>query len=819
MPASSTRESLWSGTVTDMRLAARNLLRAPGYAATVVIVLALGIGAATAAYTMIHRVLLDPLPYTAPNELVTVWTTLTGRSGRLPLSFLDYQDYRQQNDVFSDMGFLIGDGMTMRGAEGGTEVVVGMVSDGYFPVLGMRPAVGRLLEARDFAPGAPPVAVVGYRFWTSHFAGSHAVIGQTVSLSTGVVTVVGVLARGEGFPEWAPGMSSALYVPIPAMPYIAQKLRQRSLRSDARVVARLKSGVSIDQARPRLGVVATRLAATFPAADSGLAIDIQPLKREVVGDVSSEVTVLAAAVSLVFLLACLDAANLTLVRVMTRRHELAVRVALGADRRRIAHYLLTESALLAGIGALAGTGLAIVAIHVLTTVARNDIPRIDEIQVDGSMLLIAIIAAVTATMLCSVLPLAGVRRTALATMLNAGARQRNSDRFGLRWRWALVNGQLAIAMMLLVGAALLLKTFAHIRALNYGYDDSHLIVWTSAYPHKADNLAARLAFYRRELDAVSTVQGVQSAAIEYEGLDTPVWGDAAKSGGDSLVAALATASTGFFSMIRIPLLHGREFTDADMRAGSGVAIVSRVIADRLWPSGDAVGHRVRLTDVSTADPDYGKPIDATVIGVVGEVKRYSLTQDVPSPLVYLPYTRVVVTRASLVVRTAGAPSLALPAVRRSLLAVDPDAMVSEIAVFSPLVGTGEQRFAAGLLNASSCIALVLALLGLYGIVSFVVTSRTGEIGIRLALGAQTTDVVRLFVAEAIVIAASGLVCGAVGGVVLGRLMRAMLYGVGPTDVLTFLAVAGLLAAITLVASYVPARRGSRVDPAIALRAE
>ena len=344
-------------------------------------------------------------------------------------------------------------------------------------------------------------------------------------------------------------------------------------------------------------------------------------------------------------------------------------------------------------------------------------------------------------------------------------------------------------------------------------------MWTSAYPHKADNLAARLAFYRRELDAVSTVQGVQSAAIEYEGLDTPVWGDAAKSGGDSLVAALATASTGFFSMIRIPLLHGREFTDADMRAGSGVAIVSRVIADRLWPSGDAVGHRVRLTDVSTADPDYGKPIDATVIGVVGEVKRYSLTQDVPSPLVYLPYTRVVVTRASLVVRTAGAPSLALPAVRRSLLAVDPDAMVGEIAVFSPLVGTGEQRFAAGLLNASSCIALVLALLGLYGIVSFVVTSRTGKIGIRLALGAQTTDVVRLFVAEAIVIAASGLVVGAVGGVVLGSLMHTMLYGVGPTDVLTFVAVAGLLAAITLVASYVPARRGSRVDPAIALRAE
>ncbi len=802
-----------------MRLAARNLLRAPAYAATVVLVLALGIGAATAAYTVIHRVLLDPLPYTAPNELVTLGSTLTGQSGRVPMSFLDFQDYRQQNDVFSDMGFLIGDGMTVHGVEGGTEVLVAMVSDGFFTVLGMRAALGRLLEARDFAPGAPPVAVIGYRFWTSHFAGSRAVIGQTVSLSAGVVTVVGVLPRGEGYPEWAPGMSSALYVPIPSMPYIAEKLRHRSLHADARVVARLKSGVSIDQARPRLAVVAQRLAATFPAADSGRAVDIQPLKREVVGNVSSEVTVLVAAVSLVFLLACLDAANLTLVRVTTRRRELAVRAALGADGRRIARYVLTESALLAGLGALAGAGLAIVAIRVLTTVARNAIPRIDEIRVDGSTLLFAIAGAVTATMLCSILPLAAVRRTALARTLNTGAGQRNSDRLGLRWRWVLVNGQLAIAMTLLVGAALLLRTFAHIRVQNYGYDDSHLIAWDSPYPHKTDNLAARLALYRRELDAVSAVQGVQSAAIEYEGLDTPVWGDADKSGGDSLVAGFATTSLGFFSTMRIPVLRGREFTDADMHAGSSVAIVSRVIADRLWPSGDAVGHLVRLIDVSTADPDYGKPIDATVIGVVGEVKRFSLTQDIPSPLVYLPYTRVAFTHSSLVVRTAGAPSLALPAVRRSLLAVDPNATVNEIGVYTLLVGTGEQRFAAGLLNGSSCIALVLALLGLYGIVSFVVTSRTGEIGIRLALGAQTTDVVRLFVAEASVIAATGLVAGAVGGFLLGRLMRAMLYGVGPTDALTFLAVAGLLAVVTLAASYVPARRGSRVDPAIALRDE
>jgi putative ABC transport system permease protein len=735
------------------------------------------------------------------------------------MSYPDFADYRAQADVFERMAFIAGDVMTLRGSNGGSPILAGMVTEDYFPLLRLHPALGRTLESSDFLPGASPAAVMGYRYWVSHFGSDPGVVGRTLAISTGSFTVVGVLRPGQGYPEWGPNFSSELYVPLPAMPYVVQKIQHRALRADGRVIARMKRGVTAAEAQRRLQVIAARLAAAYPASDSGRGVAMESLRQDAVGDVSVELTVLGAAVGLVFLLACADVANLALVRATARTRELAVRTALGAGHRRIARYLLTESVLLAGAGGVAGIGLAVVGVRVLR--ATSAVPRIDEIMVDYRALVGMVVTAGIAAVLCAAAPLAVTGRETLVAALKASKGAAPAGRTGVRLRGMIVGGQFAIAMTLVVGAGLLMRTFAQLRAVDVGYDDSHLIQWDGAYPHKGDNGPSRMALFRRELAAVAPIPGVASAAIAYLGLDTPASAVGGRAPADSVMVGFATVSPGYFSTLGIPLVRGRAFSEGDMASGAPVAIVSRVVAERLWPGMDPLGRSVTVVDVSTVDPAFGTRLSGTVIGVVGEIKR-SLDQDQSSPIVYLPLGRAVVVRSELDIRTAGPPASLLPALRRALGAVDPDLQVSamDLARSSLLsIGSGAQKFSISLLSAFSGVAMLLAILGLYGVMSFAVTCRTGEIGIRMALGARPADITHLFVGEAASLVVGGLVAGVAGGVVLGRMMRSLLYGVAPFDPVTFLTAASALAAVALLASYVASHRGAGVDPIVALRAD
>jgi len=827
-PAASGRRSAASvrdAILADLRHAVRALWRSPVYTVTAVLTLAIGIGATTAAYSIVGNVLLKPLPFAEPDRLVGVFQTVPSYD-HIPPSYPDFEDFRTQNDVLEGVAFIDGEGITMRRADGGIGALAAMVTRDFFSVLRARPVLGRTLVAADQDPGAPPVAVLSYAFWTRAFGADRAVIGRTIDLTIGSFTVVGVLAPGEAYPEWQPGATTDLILPLGAVPSKQADLHQRGNHADTRTVARLKPGVTLEQARLHLGLIATRLATAYPATDSGFGANVIPLQREIVGDVRPAFAVLTGAVLLVFLLACADVANLGLVRASARARELGVRAALGAGHGRIVRYLLTESALVAAGGTLVGIVLAVIAVRVFIAASPGDVPRMDEIGLDGPALATTLGAAVVATLLCALAPLATIRRTDLIPVLKGGGRGASGDRRGLRLRTAIVTGQLAMTMILVVGAGLLVKSFEKLRHVNPGFDQTHLVDWFLEAP-KDDDAPARWAFFQRAM-AAATVPGVVSIALVNHpplgggGVDSEVGVDGKDPAKDSIGVGYVTITPHYFETMRIPLLRGRDFSDADMTPDAPVAIVSRAMVARYWPANtDPIGRRMTVLNGAPHDKDYRKPMTVTVVGVVADVKRYSLTEDKPSPFVYMPFPRPVWHGTNIVARTAGPPGALIAAIRHAAVVVDPYVTADQIQTAEQGIadGTARQRFTTSLLTAFSMVALLLATLGVYGVISYAVTQRVAEIGIRMALGAQPGDVIHLLVRQATVFVVIGLAIGIGGAALLARGMRGLLFGVTPLDPLTFVGVTVLLGGIALLATYIPARRAARVDPISALRAE
>ncbi len=818
---------LGDGIGADLRHAMRALARAPIYTVTATLTLALGIGATTAAYSVVGNVLLKPLPYSEPAQLVNVWSAAP-QFDKIPPSYPDFVDFREQSGAFTGMAFETGGPVTVRRHDGAFQLLAAMVTEDFFPLLRARAVLGRTLVASDFVPGAAPVAVLSYGEWTTNFGGDAHVVGRTIDSDVGSYTIVGVLDRGQAYPEWVPGHCSDVYLPLNTVAHMQGALRKRGNHADSRTIARLRPGVSIDEARRRLSVVATRLAAAFPASDSGLVGNVTSMRDAVVGDVRPALAVLAGAVLLIFLLATSDVANLSLVRGLARSRELGVRTAMGAGYGRLVRYLLAESSIIA----IAATGIGIViafaAVRLLVATSPGDIPRLDEITVDDRAILVAIVAAVTAVGLCGLVPLMTLRPTQLVATLKSGGRGTSGTPRGLRLRGGIVVGQLAISMVLIVGAGLLVRSFSNLRHLDVGFDPSHLVIWRmggARTPEMADP-AKRFARFERDL-ATASVPGVVSGAmvnhapIGPAGVPLSVGVDGKDPAADTVGVGYVTVTPRYFATMHIPLFHGRDFTDADMTPDAAVAIITRSMARRYWPDGtDPIDHPLTVLNGSVYDPDFQKPIAVRVIGIVGDVKR-NLTSDQPDPLIYMPYTRPVWGAADAVLRTAGPAAALIPAIRRAVAAADPDVMVTGMVTAEQDLAdqTARQRFTTSVLGSFSMVALLLASLGLYGVLAYMVSQRVPEIGVRMALGARRRQIMHLIVQNALGLAAIGVLIGVGGAVILARAMRSLLFGVTPLDPVTFAGVTLLLCAVAALASYLPARRAAGVDPVTALRGE
>ena len=814
----------------DLRQALRALARSPLYSGVAILTLALGIGVTTAAFTVVGSVLLKPLPYADPDQLVGVYSTTrtneAAAEGAVP-SYPAFEEMRQKADVFSGFAYITGDGATFKRPGGSESLLIGLVSDDFFPLLRARPALGRMLTPADNRPDAPPVVVLSHQMWTDDFAADPRIVGKTIDLTINHFTIVGVLDAGQGYPEWIPGLQANVYASLASAPYMRDRMSQRTNHSDARTIARLKSGVTREQAERELKTLAANIAMTYPATDSALpSALVRPLREQVVGSIGPAFAVLSVAVGLVLLLACADVANLALVRATAREREIAVRVALGAGRVRIARVLLAESGLLATVGGVLGIALAFAGVRAFVAAAPPTIPRLDEINVDWRALVAALLATTLATVLCALAPLAAVGRGELVPALKAGSRGTGAARRSMRLRGAIVTAQVAFSVVLITGAGLLIKSFALLRAVNPGFDTQHVIGFHLQTPKgKFTDPPSQLGLLRRVSDALSmpgvaSVSFVNHVPLSAGGTYTQSGPDGRDPASDTLGAVYELTYPRYFSTIGIPIIEGREFTEADITAGNVPSIVSATAAKRYWPSGDPIGHELTVLNAVHGDPGFGHQIRTTVIGVAGDVKKFDLNEQ-PYPQVYVPVGVSGYGVGDVVVRTTSSPAALIGAVRRAAAAVDPDVVVRALSTAEGWMAANiaRQAFIMTLLTIFSGVALVLAALGLYGVIAYSVTQRTSELGIRMALGARRSDVVALVARSASVLVVSGLALGACGAFVLGRAMQSLLYGVRSGDPATFISVVGILLTVGALASYLPARRAARVDPVVALRSE
>jgi putative ABC transport system permease protein len=790
----------------------------------------MGIGATTAAITVAGAVLVRPLPYEHPERLVALWSTVPSNP-KTSASYPDVRDWQAQLDVFESMAYTRPFLALMRGgAERESAVLNGTaVSPHFFDVMRARPALGRLLSPADGMPGTSPAAVLSYAQWVRRFGSDPKVLGSVLDLTDGSYTIVGVAGAEQTFPEWLSTLKSDIYVPINAVPSIRPTLEKRDVRDFTRSVGRLRADVTLAEARVRLREVAERLSREYPAENKGFGANAVPLREDLVGDSRPALLVLTGAVLLVLLIACANVANLSLVRATLRAREFAVRSALGAGRGRIVRQLFVESALLAAGAAVLGTGLATITVRALVAAAPPSIPRLSEQGVDGWVLGATIVVAALAALLSGLVPALVVARADLFAELRAGARGARGGRQAVRVRAGIVIVQLAVALVLLAGAGLLVRSFMALQQVNPGYDPHHLAALRLWMPSlQTQPQAERLALYERVIAAVKVLPGVQSVSLANEvplaaagGIGSPIAIDGGPMGADTSYGVwTTTVMPHYFSTMRIPRIRGRDFVDSDMRPDAQVALVSQETVRRYWPNTDPIGRRLRVLKQVPGEQDFGEPMDATVIGIVGDVKHDGLHQP-PQPGVYLPITHPVWPVVWLIVRTPGSAGALLPVLRRTIRSVDPDIPITESSTIEQIIAStlDARRFTMWLLGAFAGVALLLAVVGVYGVVAYTVSLRVPEIGVRVALGAHPRNVLALVVGQGARLVVVGIALGLVGTLAFARTLTTLLFGIPALDLMTLAAVSLVLLIVALLASYLPARRAARIDPVVALRTE
>ncbi|HWQ36035.1 MAG TPA: ABC transporter permease [Blastocatellia bacterium] len=792
----------------DLRYSARMLWKKPGFTLIVVITLALGIGANTAIFSVINTVLLKRLPYPNADNLVVVWGRLK-RVDQVPLSPKELVDYRERSRTFEQIGAGELTNLNLTGGGEPLRVEAYAVTENLFPTLGTKPLLGRTFTAEEDRTNAR-VVVLGYNLWQNRFAARPGIVGETITLDGRGYTVIGVMPQEFQFP---PPISNH----TPGEMFLPRSLETETSRDAHNLVAigLLRPGVNYDQARAEFAGIARQRQQDDSRAQTG--INLVPLQAAVGRQVRPSLLILAGAVGFVLLIACANVASLLLSAAAARRREIAVRLALGAGHWRIVQQLLTESLLLALAGGGAGVFIAVWANELVRATGAGQLPRAGQIAIDGRVLGFTLLLSLLTGVIFGLAPALQASRADLNETLKEGGRGAKGSH--QRLRGALVVAEVAMALVLLIGAGLMIKSFWRLLQVEPGFDPKNLLnVELSLPDSKYPDDTQRAAFYKAVLERIAVLPGVQSAALvnhppysgrrgidifKIEGRPEP------KTLEETPLADFRAISPDYFSLMKIPLLEGRAFTDRDAQGAPLVAIINQAFAARFWPHESPVGRRIRIGD----DP-------ATIVGVVGDIRQSGLDEEA-APHVYTSYLQVPRARTGLLIRAATDPLSLVGAVREQIQAVDSAQPIYNVTTMEAQIAgsVSARRLNLWLLGAFAAIALVLAAVGIYGVISYSVAQRTSEIGIRMALGAQPGDVWRMILRQGMTLALAGTAIGLAGSIALTRVMASLLFETGATDPATFAALTLLLIAVALLACWIPARRATKVDPLIALRME
>ena len=797
----------------DLRHGARLLIRAPGFSLVAIVALAIGIGANTAIFSVINTLLLQRLPYRDADRLAIVWehNTIRDRKSNVvgPANFIHW---REMNQVFEDLATVtITYSVTVTGDGEPEELQAQSITAELFPILGVQPQLGRGFTSAENVPGTNAV-VISDRLWRRRFGADPKILERPIVSQSTQYTIVGVMPPGFSFLD----KSVDVWLPIG---FTAQSRtpRGRSLV----VVGRLKPGVTTERAQLDMTQVSANLTRMFPDFNTGWTSRVVPLREQLTGDVRPALLVLAGAVAFVLLIACANVANLLLARATARHRELAVRAALGAGRARLVRQLLAESLVLSGIGGVCGLLLAWWALGFLRAVVAERLPiqRLEMVGIDITVLLFTLGASLVCGLVFGIVPALTASGTSLTDSLKEGGRTGSASR-GNRTRSVFVVAEVALALVLLVGAGLLVRSFLRLVEQSPGFDPSRTVTMRISLPQaRYGGQGQRALFLERFFQQVDALPGVEaSGAISFLPLtglgaatSMQIVGKPVPPKGQEPVTDVRVITHDYLKTMGVPLLKGRLFSNQDAADAKGRVVINETMALRHWPGEDPIGKRVRISWDDQEDE---------VIGVVGDVRHYGL--DVESrPMTYWPYGRNPYGTMTVTVRTAGDASRVVTSVAGLVRGLDPELAVANVKTMDEVVSSSvaQRRLTMLLLSIFAGAALLLAAIGIYGVIAYGVTQRTREIGIRMALGAQRADVLRMVVRQALLLAAAGIVIGGAGALVLTRLMEGLLFQVKPGDPVTFAVVSGVLATVALLASYLPGRRATRVDPVIALRAD
>jgi predicted permease len=817
--AAGVAESRMSRFAQDLRYAIRILARSPGFLAVAIFTLAVGIGANTAIFSVANALLLRPLPFAHPDRLVLISANRKD-DGREPLSWPRYTMIDANQRSFRAVAAFTRETFNLTGSGDPAQIEAARVSWNFFDVLGVRPAAGRWFRAEEDRPAGDPVIVISHGLWMRRFAGSPGIIGRHVTLDSQDYTIIGVTPAAFRFSLL--GADVDIYAPRVIDLNLITPAQAQAGTGFLTLVARLRDGVEIRRAQAEMDTLAAQYRsenAKFPDADPNLLVRVGNLRDETVSGLRAAVLILFGAVGLVLLIACANVSSLLLSRAVGRQREIAVRLALGASRAGLVRQLCTESLLLALAGGALGACLSVWGTRVLGGMAQKSLAGAGEIRADATVLGFTAAVSVLAGLVFGLAPALAVSRPDLNTVLRSEGRGSTAGRRRNRFRSLLVVSQVALSTVLLIGAGLLVRSFLELRGASAGFDTGHLLTMNITLPPaRYGKGAPMIAFYDQLLRQVRSVPGVRAATVSSALPLNPSRLSPALPEGQPVVPLaerplfnIQTFEPGYVETMHVPLLGGREFSERDDAQAPKVVMVNQMLARRFWPKENPIGKHILVGRATTP---------SEVIGMLGDVRNASLAADV-SPEIYLPFPQLPWASMNLVVRTAGDAPTFIAAVRGRVLAVDQDQPVTAVATMDEVMeqAAAQPRFTAWLLSALAAIALVLAVVGIYGAIAYSVAERTGELGVRLALGAGRADIVRLVLRQGLLLALSGTGVGLAASLGLTRLLESQLYRVSSTDPITFAGCALVFAVVAALASYLPARRAMRVDPMVALRWE
>ncbi|CAN5705257.1 ABC transporter permease [soil metagenome] len=798
----------------DVRYGMRSLLKQPAFTITAVIALALGIGANTAIFSVINGVLLRSLAYANLDSIVLVWErNATGTNAQNSVSPGNFLDWQTQSTSFEHMAAVADQRVNLTGGRGEPEEIKAqLVSDGFFHALGVQPFTGRFFLSEENKVGNDLAIILSHQLWQNRFGANPAIVGQQVTISGRQRTVVGVMPPGFHFLD----NQVQAWVPYPLDPAIDYRATTGRF---LRVVGRLKPGVSVQQAQAELTGIAKQIERAFPKFNTGWTVNVMPIHEQVVGEIRPILIVLLTAVAFVLLIACANVANLLLSRAAARQKELALRAALGAGRMRLMRQMLTESVLLALMGGVLGVLLAYWGIQLLIGFGPDNIPRLSEISIDLRVLVFTFGISLLTGVLFGMIPALQASRPDLNDALKEGSRGSTGGRSGTL-RNVFVVTEVALALILLVGAGLMIRSFMQLQSVEMGFKAENVLTMRAQLPRKGYPEPHHIVeFFKKAEDRIAALPGVQAVgAISY----LPLTGLASRDGfsipgqpppkpGEEPGVEVRVVTPTYFQAMGIPLLKGRLLNERDVKE-TRVLLINETMAKRYFPNIDPIGKQIEIS-WDGSGPDE-------IVGVVGDIREGALDKEA-EPAIYWSHPREPYSGMALVVRTSGDAARFGAAVAKEIRAIDPEQPIADVRTMEQVVSKSiaRPRFNTLLLAIFAGVALVLASVGLYGVMNYSATQRTHEVGIRMALGATRADIMRLVVGNGMLLTLIGIGIGVVASIGLTRVMQSFLFGVGATDAITFISVSLLLIAVALVANYIPARKATRVNPVIALRYE